>query len=452
MYANKRTQRRQRLHTWSFVVLFLTVIGLLAYLSTRYHLQTDWTASGRHTLSEASVTLLERLDGPVTITSFSRADDLSGLRKRTRELISRYQRIKPDIELEFVDPDQHPEQVRRLGITLDGELRVEYDDRAENLKSIGEQAISNALQRLMRSGERRIVFLSGHGERRFDGQANHDMGEWGRRMAQKGYRFDSLNLGSEPVIPGDTAALVIASPQLELLPGEVNIIREYLRHGGNLLWFIEPGESQGLEPVAEALGVELLPGTLVDPSGEMLGIDNPAFVVVAEYAEHPVSEALTTLTLFPEARPLAHTGSDWEATALLRTLPRSWAESGPLRENITFDEGEEMAGPLTIGLLLSREHGEGESRRQQRVAVIGDGDFLANSYLGNGANEELGSRLINWLSHDDSAIAIPARTAPDTQLTMTRSLSLILGIGFLVALPGTLLGAGLTIWWRRRKR
>ncbi len=451
MQISKHIHRKLRLESWTFVVLFLTVIGLIAWLSTRYHLQADLTASGRHTLSEASVAVLEKLDGPVTLTSFTRDDDVTGLRKRTRELISRYQRVKPDIVLNYIDPDQHPDKVRELGITIDGELRVEYSGRGENLQRIGEQSLTNAMQRLMRSGERKIVFLNGHGERRFDGQANHDLGEWGKQMVAKGFKMEALNLTADPKIPDDTAVLVIASPQAKLLEGEVKLIQDYVEKGGNLLWLNDPGEEDGLQALTTQLGIGFVPGTLVDPTGQMLGIKNAAFIVVAEYPRHPVTEELTTLTLFPEAHAINIVSDKWQSTPLLRSLGRSWSETGAMQGSVSFDQDKDIPGPLTIGMLLNRDQGEGDNKHQQRVAVIGDGDFLANSFLGNGANQDLGSRLLNWLSNDDSMINIPPRAAPDTKLEITPMLSLMIGAGFLLIIPGLLLGSGFAIWWKRRK-
>ncbi len=453
MEVSKQSRRQLRLQTWTFVALFLTVVGLLGWLSTRYNIEADWTASGRHTLSEASSNLLKQLDGPVTLTSFSRKDDLSGLRQRTKVLVERYQRLKPDIALHFVDPDLEPERVRSEGITLDGELLVEYGGRRENLKQIGEQALTNALQRMMRSGERRVLFLAGHGERKFDGVANHDLGQWGKTLTEQGFRFDDINLSVEPAIPDDTAVLVIANPQVALLPGELKLVQEYVAKGGNLLWLSDPEENNGMDALAAQLGLSFLPGTIVDPTGQMLGIEHPAFVIVADYPSHPVSEELTTLTLFPKAHAIEFNGKEgWQHLPLLNTLPRSWAERDRLEGSIGYDEGEERAGPLTIGMLLDREFSKGEEQRVQRIAVLGDGDFLSNAYLGNGANQELGNRLLNWLSHDDSHITIAPRTSPDTRLAITPTLSLLIGFGFLLAVPGLLIGTGVTIWWRRRKR
>lgn len=466
MEVSRKSRRILRLQTLSFVVLFLAVVGLLAWLSTRYNYQADWTASGRHTLSTATGMMLEKLDGPVTITSFSREDDLNAIRKRTTELVSRYQQIKPDIKLDFIDPDLAPDKVRELGVSLEGELVVEFAGRRENLKTIGEQALTNTLQRLARAGERKIMFLQGHGERHPTGEANHDLKDWADQLKAQGFSIETLNLGLMPTIPQETSVLVIPGPRTPLLPGEVKLILDYVKRGGNLLWLSDPADTMfGLEPLANSLGINFIPGTLVDATGQLLGIEHPAFIIVAEYPAHPVTEELNTLTLFPKAHGIVSgQNAQWQPLRLLHSLERAWSETGKLEGNIRFNEEQDFPGPLTIGVLLTRdrETGDAEPRHEhhlgkppqamQRIAVIGDGDFLANAYLGNGANQELGNRLINWLSHDDIFITIPPRTAPDTRLEMTKTTSAIIGFGFLIILPLGLLAMGVIIWLKRRKR
>ncbi|WP_303909385.1 GldG family protein [Thiohalomonas denitrificans] len=452
MDIDRNSQRRLRVQNWIFVVLFLVAIGLVGWLSTRYHLQADWTASGRHTLSEASRQLLERLEGPVTITAFARKSGASQLRPRIREMIERYQRQKADLSLGFVDPDQHPDRVRALGVRVDGELVVEYQGRSENLTTLGEQALTNALQRLARGGERRVMFLTGHGERGPEGRSNFDYGQWTAQLQNRGLRFDTLNLSITPSIPDNAAALIIADPRQDPLPGEAALIGDWVAAGGNLLWLREPDDAGGFEALAEQLGVTLGEGTLVDPTGQQLGIDHPAFVVVAEYPDHPVTSDLSSLTLFPIAGYLVTSQNDFRFQPILQTLERSWAETGGLEGAIEHDKGE-LSGRLPLGVTATRSlAGKGGAESSQRVAVVGDADFLSNQYLGNGANRELGNRLVNWLNHDDIFIRVPSRTAPDVSLTLTPMVSAVLGFGFLLILPLGLAGTGVLIWLRRRKR
>ena len=84
--------------------------------------------------------------------------------------------------------------------------------------------------------------------------------------------------------------------------------------------------------------------------------------------------------------------------------------------------------------------------------VVGDGDFLSNSYLGNGGNLNLGMNLVNWLAADEGFVNIPPRTAADTELTLSRDVSLLIGFGFLFGLPAAFAAAGLSVWLRRRGR
>jgi ABC-type uncharacterized transport system involved in gliding motility auxiliary subunit len=456
MLFSPRWQRR--LYNLLFLLLFGLIVGLLAWLSNRYVWQVDWTGNGRNTLSAASRELLNRLPGPVQITAFVRPD--AGLHNIIQFLVARYQRCKSDIALTFVNPDTALERVRALGISQDGELYLEYQGRRERLLQLSEQGLSNALQRLSREGERTVLFLTGHGERQPFGRANYDLGNFGKAVEPTGIHLQELNLAKQPGIAGETAALVIAGPQISLLPGEVQRILDYVRHGGNLLWLLEPGENVGLQSLADTLGVHPLPGVIVDPDSHWFGIDNPAFIMVADYGPHPVTAALHTVTLFPLATALEVQPVDgWQVAELLLTQSRSWTETGPLSGPLRFDaDSQERLGPLLLGVALSRpkptsnQQPAAPAAPEQRVVVIGDGDFLANAYLGNGGNLELGLNLLNWLSRDDRLIAIPPQTTPDRTLTLSRTALAVMGIAFLLVLPLLLLGCGWLIWWRRRRR
>jgi len=457
MQVTTKSRLYLRLQNILFVILLLTLVGMAAWLSTRYNYQADWTAGARNTLSPASQSLLKKMTGPITVTAYAR--ETAQLRRAISDLVRRYQRYKPDIQLSFINPDQEPARVRELGITVDGELLINYAGRSEKLQELNEQNLTNTLQRVARTDKRWLVFLTGHGERDPHGTANHDLSNWVRQLENKGLKVQTINLAASPRLPDNTNVLVIAGPQVDLLPGEVKLIQDYVTRGGNLLWLSDPGSSHGLQALAEQLGVEFKPGTIVDPTTQLVGIDRPEFALVAQYGASAITRNFNTLTLFPAASAIdLQAPADWQGENFLVTQPSSWSETGELKGTVAFDKGQDSPGPFNIGVSLSREtpaaaevQGDRKST-QQRIVVTGDGDFLSNTYLGNGGNLELGINIVNWLSHDDNLIAISARTAPDTRLNLSRSASLLIALGFLFVLPLALLGSGLFIWLKRRKR
>ena len=100
---------------------------------------------------------------PVSFTVYAR--ETGTLRRQITELVNQYRRYKPDIELRFVNPDADPERVRQLGVSVDGELHIVYAGRNTKVQSLSEQTLSNALQRVARSDQHWVAFLSGPGER-----------------------------------------------------------------------------------------------------------------------------------------------------------------------------------------------------------------------------------------------------------------------------------------------
>ncbi|WNV06171.1 GldG family protein [Candidatus Methylospira mobilis] len=465
MKINARTHLEIRLQNLAFLCLFLTITGLLGWLSTRYVAEFDWTAGNRNTLSEASRKVVDLLDSPVNITVFAREEKV--LRDRIKDQLERYQRYNKSVTCRFINPDTQPTQVREQGITVDGELLLEYHGHSEKVQEANESGITNALQRLLQGGERRLVFLEGHGERSPRNKGDADMGQFGDEMTRKGITASTLNLAQTPAIPENTSALVLASPRVRLMSGEVRLIQDYLNKGGNLLWLQDAGDAHGLEPLLQQFGLKLLPGVIVDPSAQLFGINDPTFVMVTEYPPHPAMRGFSIMTLFPMASALETSGkTDFQPTPILSTLRHAWTETGSLKETkLQFDADKgERQGPLVIGFALARARPASQANnadstaentappQEQRIAVIGDGDFLANSYLGEGGNLNLGVNLVNWLTQDDRFINIPPLTATDRALNLSPIASIAIAIVFLILLPLLFFVSGAVIWFKRRKR
>jgi ABC-type uncharacterized transport system involved in gliding motility auxiliary subunit len=435
-----------------FYLLLLSAAALLAWLSLRHVWYWDWTESRRNSLALESAALLQQLEAPLLLTSY--APDNPQLRGRILRLLERYHRARPErVQIHFVDPELHPDQARAAGVELAGELVLEYRGRRESLRTLSEGHISNALQRLIGRPERWIGALTGHGERSLSGKANHDLGDFGTALEQRGYRIQPLDLAETAAIPDNLGLLVLAGPRVDLLPGEVQRLRDYLAAGGNLLWLLDPDGLFGLEALAGDLGIEPLPGHIVDANVRELGVDDPSVALVSRYPDHAATRGFELMSLFPMAAALESTSTGaWRATPLLSTLPRSWNETGPIQGQVRRDEEQgERAGPLALGIALERQFTTPAGAREQRTLVVGDGDFLANAFLANVGNRELGLRLLRWLLEEDLLLEIPPREAPDRELHITRNLALALGAGSLVAAPLGFLVIGLLIRRRRNR-
>jgi gliding motility-associatede transport system auxiliary component len=457
MFVTAKTRFQSRLNSIVMFILLCIVLGLLAWLSQKHVLEYDWTANGRHTLSEASRDLLAQMPDPIEVTSYARENSL--LRDAIKKFVGKYKRHKEDIVLRFVNPDAVPDEVRNLGISVDGEIIVRYQDRSEHVTSDQEQVFTNALQRLARNQERWLAFVEGHGERNALREANHDLSEWVKQLVNKGYKAQPINLSEIQYVPDNTSILVIAGPRIDYLPGELEIILDYIGSGGNLLWLQEPGPLYQLEPLAEELSIKFYPGAIIDYAGQLIGINDPTIALVTSslYIPHPVTESFEFTTLFPMAGAIELLESDkWISRPILTTGDHTWNETSKLEGEVDFNEDDDTQGPLTIGLSLERdleiEKGDELITKQQRIVVMGDGDFLSNTYLANSGNNELGTRIINWLSSDDEFISIPPKTANDTQLNISPTILGIIGIIFLFVLPAALIVIGITIGMRRKKQ
>jgi len=450
MKASSRLQLQLLIQNGVFTVLLIAAAFLVVWLLRDSRAQLDLTQNQRNTLSKASVDVLKNMDGPIRATAYATTQDpnLGDIRRAIHDFIEPYQRIKPDLTLTFVDPREHPKETQAANIRANGELVVEYGKRSEHLTNLNEQSMTNLLQRLTRSQERVVVYLDGHGEPKLDGPANFDLGDFGRQLGNKGFRIQPLNLASAQDVPQNASLLVIATPRTELLKGEVDKLKRYLDRGGNMLWLIDQEPLRGLQPLAEALGLQLTPGLVVDPTAAELRVA-PTIALATSYGVHPITDNFALNTAFPFVRQIATKpdNGDWHVTPLVEVAQRGWVETGDPEKELRFDKDREVHGPVVVAVALERKLKD----KEQRVVVVGTSQFLSNQFVGLLSNLDLGANMFNWLSQDDNLIAVQARPRVDSQLNLGRTGLSLIGFGFLLLLPAAFLMAGGMVWWRRRK-
>lgn len=443
-----------------FLLLFICSIAMLAWLTNHYTYQFDLTANKRHSLSNSSIDLLNVLDKSVTVHAYT-TDNVT--RQAIKEIIGRYQHIKKDFNLELLNPDINIAEAQKDGIVMNKPFAfvVHYNNRMEHIASLSEQAISNALLRLNRRDSQQVTFLSGHGERDINGDSNRAYATLQQQLKETGFNLQSLKLLENPV-PDNTTLLVIAAPQHSYLDGEIKQINDFVNNGGNLLWLIDPGKLQGLKPLASSLGLQIQDGVIVDNNPDLrrtLNIQHPAIIPVTEYFPHIITNSIRYNTLFPMARGISpltseETVNHWQLTALFNTSEKSWGESGGLTEEMVFDSSAgDVAGPITIAVALQRiTQNPSAHHASQRIVVMGDSDFLSDSYIGAGANLKLGLNIFNWLIGDDDLVSVEVQPSPDTKLELSDTQLIIIAFGFLIIIPLLLLFTGFRIWRQRKNK
>lgn len=438
------------LRNFLFVVALIGTVAGLGYLSTRHLVQHDVTHHSGNSLEPASIAVLEKLSGPVNITIYATEHDarLGDIRKIIRNFFSLYQRYKPDINLIFIDPEKEADKTRAANIQMNGEMVFEYAGRSEHLTKINEQIVSSTLLRLAHSSDQTVMFLDGHGERKLDGIANHDLGSFfGAKLKQNGFRLNSLNLVLAQDVPSNASLLVITQPQLDLMPGEVDKLVRYIDSGGNLLWLTDVGPMYGLERLAEKFNLLFPPGIVIDPAATEMNVP-PTWSLGANYPPHPITDNFNLITAFPEARPLIwNEDPNWEHHILVEAAARGWVSRRAQTAKPSFDKLHDMPGPVIIAMSLQRNIND----KEQRIVVVGNGAFLANSFAGNGGNVDLGVNMVNWLAGEEQLITLQPRAAPDSSIVLSKMQINVISFGFLLGLPLLLAGAGGYIWWKRRR-
>jgi ABC-type uncharacterized transport system involved in gliding motility auxiliary subunit len=475
------------------VVLGVGILGLVNYIGSRRYARFDWTSSGLYSLSEKTRNVLKELKNPVQVTVFMTPG--TPLYPEVDELLKRYKAAAPMLTVETLDPTRNLVRAKQLvdefGVKsstvvfrsgerkkyVSGEQLAEMDySRARmggepTIKGFkGEQEFTSAILAVTQQKTPKVVFTTGHGERRFDVPRARD----GFSEAVETLKNDNCtveewaSLGAADV-PAGTDLVVVAGPRTAFTEPERAALKRYLDAGGRALLMLDveltPGSPTlsdfGLNPLLAGVGLTLDADVVLDPKNA-LPLMGPETVFAKSFRPHPVTRLLTgSAVVFPLARSVSVASAavpGWTASPLVETSADGWGETD-IRElqktgRPSKDE-KDVKGPVC--LVAAAESAappagdRAEAKRRARVVVFGDSDWASNGGIANAANRLLLSVAANWALEREALVAISPKNADQVAVTLSRRDVGLVAFVVLLLLPVAAVAMGLAIWVRRRR-
>ena len=480
--------KNKRSRMWSYgsssVVSTLFFVGILifiALIAQQHPWRLDFTESGTYTLAEQTRNLLKSLEQPVEIKGFFPTS--SAEEQKAKDLLDTYRYYSPKLSYTFIDPDRQPDVARRYEIRNYGTLVLEGYGQKQPVSVADEQNITNGLLKLISKDQKKVYFLTGHGERSSASTEKRGYSSVRSALEKENYLLEELNLMQKGEVPADAAMVIVAGPEKPLFPEEMERLGKYLDSGGRLIVLLDPFQDGGLRDFLKARGIELRDDIIIDESVGIFG-GNYLMPLAAQYGVHKITENFQLVTFYPEARSVEIMDPlppGIQAHVLASTSEKSWAETNlkllEKEQKAGLDLKEDLAGPVPLVVLVEvnnskpardaaakSSEGKGASKgagiekkdpaadlRQGILLVGGDSDFASNAYFGLSGNADFFLNMVNFLAGDETLITIERREKEGRPLLLTRSQSLSL-MWVLGMVPVVVILCGLLVYRVRRSQ
>jgi len=474
--------RRGRFGTAATVMvsIFIGIVILINAISVGNYHRFDATGVAQFTLTSQTKDTLIDLETPVKVLCFFTPLDPFGIDSYITNLLSEYQNYTDELSIDYIDPDEYPDQARQYGIQIYSTVVFESENRRRLvwpqeillIDSTGQQIIGVEAEHAFTSAvlevtgivQKKVYFLTGHGESSID--TNYSYVREG--LFDNLYKIGTIDLLIERSIPDDCDALIIAGPRSSLNESEVEIIQNYLENDGWVMILINPDPKPEIRQLISRWGINIEDGTIIDPSSYVNpSKDNPSVPRTRNFFGLSTTYFPGATALIPQpgfeprimvdeeglSTQIIWTSDDSEIImySLCRTSLDSWLEKdfNP-NEEPEFNEGIEKQDALNIGFLITTAQASESDLKGPRLLVFGDSDFASNQHFRNVDNGAFILNSVEILTMGKELISIERKVLPFRRLVVSSEVSNFIQISSIGLLPLLVLIAGGIIWWRRR--
>jgi len=450
-------------------VIFLGILVLLVLIAEQKSFRVDLSETRSFSLSGETRNVIKQIDKPIAVKVFISASGPGAQnRDKIKDLLDTYCYYNKEIKYEMVDPDSRPEITRQYEVKTYGTIVLEGYDKRQVVQTADEENITNALLKLTRKEQKKIYFLSGHGERSLAADARDSFSNARIALEKNFFEVLEFNLLECEKIPADAAAVVIAGPRKQIPEREQNIIKSYLDGGGKVMLMVDPLTENGMKDFLRGYGIEISEDVVVDPMSRLFGASERVPVVM-EYGEHKITDNFAQPTFYPDVRsvvPSEKPPQGVQVVVLASTSPNAWAQRSNLEAlkegKAAFDKDKDMAGPVPLVVLANiasqqkqpdpTQKNENKQPGKEGILVVaGNSLFASNSYFNQYGNGDFFLNTIGFLADEANQIAVD-RPNVNKPLMLTRTQGTAIFWIVLVIIPLSVLIAGFFVYRVRRSQ
>jgi hypothetical protein len=446
--------------TVAIMIALNLLIGLL-------DIKWDLTSNQLFTIGDESRELLSKLNKPVEITGlFDEMQISTDTRIRDAlRMLDNYTK-HPNVSVRYLDPDQNPSLIRDLDPngaldlaksnfvvrcgTKSKKLTLidlfEFNQTYEIIGVKAEEAFSGAIQYVAADKSPIVYFMDGHDEL----AADTHFTVLKNYLLNNNYLVETLNMTGASAIPDDTELLVFASPQMDLNPGELDVLRDYFSVGGKAVFLFDYNEYgrefPNFNTLFETFNLAINNDKVRSDDAAAHMTDDPYFIMYGVKSSAVIPQSFLM--------PLSNSRS----VSILKNQ-REWITSTPLLSTSALATSEPVdsakepvSGPLDIAVAVENRGGSGISK----VIVMGNASFMSDSAVNIYYQfHEVGMReiflnFLRWMLGEQETLVIAPKSFATPMLTISEEAVNRVAIGVIFILPLLIVGTGLVIYLRRR--
>jgi hypothetical protein len=492
-----RTARWVRTANLLLQALLVSTLFLgLSDLARRHARRFDLIANRRYALSPETQSYLGQLTQPVrivvTFDENSGDGELASVAQDVDNLLNEYVFATKSndvgkVSFEHLDVYQQRREAEQLGVDQVGDILVICGEKHRVLRLpdlyefknkrrtafLGEQAFTAAILDVSSAGQKKIYFLSGHGEQRPDDvDPVRGLSLLGDELRHRNFDVGLLDLSVTNKIPDNAALLIAAGPQGAFDRAEQEQLRQFLStRAGRLILLVDPGRPFGLDSLLADWGIVADDDVICDTGAKNITDDGD--LILWAYNSHHVTKILIDNNLHlrlglarsVRADPSHILDNSLTVTILASTSPTAWGYRNYHRPGLpTYNPGLDIKGTAQtkncLGVIAASERvraldASGEALPLSvpggRLIVGGTSELATNNRLVNPGNQNLMLSAINWATDRDTQLAIPARPIERYQLSLSTLSLAKLRLGLLLLPPAVAALLGLLVYWTRRR-